>query len=163
MAESKSKASSARAKSRAAPKPAPASGPKPPPGAGHLALSDRTPALEWIAAGVGLVVALAAIAFLTWQSLQPHPETAVVRAVARAVTPSAAGFLVEVEATNDTRVTAAQVEVEGVLTLPGGGEEVSAVTFDYVPGGGRRAGVLVFREDPGAGRLSISTRGHVNP
>jgi len=133
------------------------------PGSDQLRLSERTPALEWIAAGVGLMVTLAALAFLTWQSLQPHPDIAEVRAVVRAISPSPAGFQVEVEAANDTRVTAAQVQVEGVLALPDGGEEVSAITFDYVPGGGRRAGMIIFRHDPRGGGLTVTTRGHVRP
>lgn len=121
-------------------------------------LSERTPLLEWLGAGCGLVLALGAIGYLVVQGLQPETGPPNIIATAGRVTPTSGGYVVEITAENRSRKTAAGVEIEGAL-----GAETSAVTFDYVPGGGRRKGALVFRADPRAAPLTVVAKGHVEP
>jgi uncharacterized protein (TIGR02588 family) len=126
-------------------------------------LSERTPALEWIAAGFGLVLTLGVIGYLGYQGLNPSdgPPLVVARAGPAIRTPS--GYVVEIRALNQGRTTAAAVEIEGVLSLSPGEAETAAITFDYLPAGGERKGGLVFRNDPRLHRLTLAAKGHVDP
>lgn len=131
--------------------------PKPPP------LKDRTPLLEWLAAGVGLIVIVAVLGYVLWDGLQhtDAPPAIAVRVVR--VTPTPAGYVAEIEALNRNRTTAANVEVEGVLERGGREIESSTTTFDYVPGLGRRQGGLLFETDPRGFDLRPAVKGYVDP
>lgn len=120
------------------------------------------PLLEWLVAGLGLVVTAGVLILLGQSALAPAspPELS---ARAASVTPVAAGFRVEVEVRNSGRDTAAGVEVEGVLTPPAGPPETATATLDYVPGGGTESLNLLFREDPRQGRLDLTVRGWSEP
>ena len=84
--------------------------------------SPDRPVLQWIMAGLGLVLTLTA-------------EVTAVR-------PASSGFVAEIEIRNEGRDTAAAVQVEGRS-----GGETASTTIDYVPGKGRTAVALAF---PGA-------------
>ena len=131
---------------------------KPPP----ARLIERTPVLEWVAAGVGLVLILGAVGYLLWEGLNPQAGPPVLVATAERITPTAGGYVVDVTVENRGRNTAAEVEVEG--TLRGGQEpETAAIIFDYVPGRSRRTGGLVFQADPRRFPLAVVAKGHVTP
>lgn len=118
--------------------------------------------LEWLVAGLGLIVTAAVLIVLVRSALAPaSPPELSVRAAS--VTPVSAGFRVEVEVRNSGRDTAAAVEVEGVLTPPAGPPETAGATLDYAPGGGTESLNLLFREDPRRGRLELTVRGWSEP
>src|SRR5688572_20269589 len=75
-----------------------------------------TPALEWVAAGVGLVVTLFMLGFIGWQAIQGSdrlpPDIAV---QVERIMPVANGWVVEIVVANQSPATAAQVVVEGDL------------------------------------------------
>ena len=120
------------------------------------------PALEWVAAGLGLVLSCGAIGFVLWEAMQPStPPSISLRP--GAVERTAGGWVVEVEARNASLSTAAAVEVEGVLERAGAEVETSTLTFDYVPGQGRRSGGLIFENDPRANELKLRTKGYIEP
>ena len=120
------------------------------------------PLLEWLVAGLGLIVTAAVLIVLGLAALAPAspPELS---ARAASVTRVSAGFRVEVEVRNSGRDTAAGVEVEGVLTPPVGLPETATATLDYVPGGGTETLTLLFREDPRRGRIALMVRGWSEP
>ena len=101
---------------------------------------DR-PVLQWIMAGLGLVLTLAAAGVIVHEALQP-PSPPDLTAEVTAVRPASSGFVAEIEVRNLGRDTAAAVQVEGRS-----GEDTATTTSDYVPGKGRTAVALAF---PGA-------------
>jgi uncharacterized protein (TIGR02588 family) len=127
-----------------------------------LAVAKRkrqaAPALEWIAAAVGLVLLGFILVVIGREAVTGETEKAPeIEIVVRRIVPNAAGFVVEFEAINRSAATAAGVDVEGTL-----GDETSTTTLDYVPGGGRARGGLFFRGDPRAG-VDLRALGYRDP
>lgn len=124
----------------------------------------REPLLEWVSAGIGLVLTLAIVALIGREAL--NGETAqppAIEVVAGRVTPIQAGFVVEVTALNRSGGTAAGVEVEGALMSGTDEVETSGLTFDYVPGHAQRRGGLFFTQDPRRHRLQLRALGYQAP
>lgn len=123
---------------------------------------QRKPLLEWVVAGLGLVLTLGALGVLAVDLGRPDsPPDLSARALG--ITPVADGFQVEVEVANAGRATAAAVDVEGVLTLPTDDPETAGASLDYVPGDGAETLTLKFRADPRAGDLELTVRGWSEP
>lgn len=120
------------------------------------------PALEWIAAGLGLVLSCGTIGFVLWEATQPVTPPSITLQAA-GVERTAGGWLVEVEARNASLSTAAAVEVEGVLSRDGADVETSSMTLDYLPGQGKRTGGLLFENDPRTNELKLRTKGYIEP
>lgn len=124
----------------------------------------ETPALEWIASAIGLVLVLAVVAVIGREALSgeagqvPAIEVAAVR-----VAPAGSGFVVGFDALNRSGGTAAAVEIEGVLKDGETIVETSEATIDYVPAHSRRAGGLFFREDPRRHALELRPLGYQTP
>jgi uncharacterized protein (TIGR02588 family) len=123
----------------------------------------RTPALEWIAAGVGLALLLLVFAVIARQALTGgRAEPPAISIEVKRIVPVASGFLVEFEAINEGGSTAAAVEVQGDLTK-GRLHEKASATLDYVSGGGRTPGGLFFSIDPRSGSLELRAGGFQEP
>lgn len=125
---------------------------------------NATPLLEWIAAGIGLlllcfVFAVIGRAAIRGDTMQPPQVEVEVRRIA----PAGAGWLVAFEAVNRTNGTAAQVEVEGNLGPEGAPVEKSSTVIDYVPGRGRARGGLYFTHDPRHQPLEVRALGYRIP
>ncbi len=124
---------------------------------------DPIPALEWAAAGLGLLVAVALLAIIGREALtgseRPLP---VLRPEIGRVASTPAGHVVEFRVRNLSEQTAAAVQIEGKLT--GGAEdETSIATVDYVPGRSEAAGGLIFAGDPRGGKLELRVTGYEIP
>ena len=104
--------------------------------------SPDRPVLQWIMAGLGLVLTLTAAGIIVYEAMQP-PSPPDLTAEVTAVRSAAAGFVAEIEIRNEGRDTAAAVQVEGQS-----GGETASTTIDYVPGKGRTAVALAFPGDP---------------
>lgn len=116
------------------------------------------PLLEWIAAAVGLILALAVMAVIARDAFNGSAGmTPDIQVVAVRAQPAASGWVVEFEARNLSPVTAAQVEIEGKLP---DGETVTA-TIDYVPGRSSRRGGLFFSNEPRG--LELRPLGYQDP
>ena len=132
--------------------------------ADRSAAFDRTPLLEWIAAGLGLLL-LAGLLFvlgreaLTARPDQPPSITIRQQGVKAAVN----GYVVTFEAINSAGGTAAALQVEGMLARPWHEPERSVATIDYVPGHGRAEGGLFFAHDPRGAMLTIRPTGYQSP
>jgi uncharacterized protein (TIGR02588 family) len=124
---------------------------------------ERTPILEWITAAIGLVLALGAVAFLTWEGLHASDRSPVLVSRVQAITPTPQGYVVDIEIQNESRATASAVQVEGLLPSGSGPEEEVTLTFDYVPARGRREGSMTFRRDPRGQPLTVEVKGQVAP
>jgi uncharacterized protein (TIGR02588 family) len=124
----------------------------------------REPLLEWIAAGLGLVLTLGVLGVIGREAIAgdaEEPPAIEVRAVS--VRPLASGFRVEVVAANRAGGTGAAVAIEGELMSGETSVETSDFTFDYVPGHAERRGGLFFKEDPRKHRLELRALGYQQP
>jgi len=117
----------------------------------------RAPALEWGAAGVGLLLILAVLTLLAMHALSPNGPP-ILRVTQIDQTTNPAGHTIKIEVVNDGATAAAGVLVEGAL-----GSETSEVSLDYVPAKSKREASLVFQGDPKAGALTLRVKGFVEP
>jgi uncharacterized protein (TIGR02588 family) len=131
---------------------------KSPPGPAN----QQTPLLEWIAAGVGaaLILAVLSVIVVDIAGRRDAPPDLVVRS--NGSERIAKGHLLHIQIVNRGDRPAAQVEVEGRLAHPAGGETAS-VTFEDVPGGSSRSGGLLFKSDPREGAVELSAKGFTDP
>lgn len=128
-----------------------------------LSVSRQTPLLEWIAAGVGLVLILATLGVIGAEAFRSDgsPPRFSIRAVA--VAPTTGGYLMTIEVRNTGQSPAGSVVVEGRLDSPGGEQETSEATFDLVADQSAREGGLYFSRDPRQGRVALRTKSYVDP
>jgi uncharacterized protein (TIGR02588 family) len=131
---------------------------------GDAPARPRIPALEWIAAAVGLLLILAMLGVLGWEALKGNGKHApFVDVSVERVTAAAGGYVVEVVLRNRTPSTAAAVEVEGELASGGTAIETSSATIDYVPGESTRRAGLFFTRDPRDLELKVRALGYARP
>jgi uncharacterized protein (TIGR02588 family) len=131
--------------------------------AGRERKRRRTPILEWIAAAIGLVLALAVTGLVAWDALNQDGAPPHILVEARTVTAFDAGFVLEVRLRNVANATAAQVAIEGVLSRGGQTVETARATFDYLPGNSVRHGGLFFSNDPRGYVVSLRALGYAEP
>lgn len=132
---------------------------------GPKAASQETPFWENAVGVAGLLIVLAVVGFLVYEALQPQTAADIVAEV-KAVTPQAGGYLVDFDAANHGRQTAASVTIEGSLYDPAqGGEpvETAEVTFDYIPDQSDRTGSFVFEHDPRKYEVRLQVKGFMDP
>ncbi len=125
--------------------------------------ANGTPLLEWIAGAVGLGLVLMTLAVIGHEAMVGDSSPPAVTVEAKAVHAVKDGWLVEIEVINSGGSPAAQVAVEGDLTLPARAPETAEASFDYVPDHSRRRGGLFFADDPRRGQLSLRAKGYVEP
>lgn len=119
---------------------------------------DPIPALEWIAAALGLLVFLGLMTVLIREAATSgSDDVPVLLARVEAVTPVAGGHVARVVVANASGQTAAAVQVQGKL-----GEEFAQATFDYVPGHSTARGGLMFKGDPRSG-IQLAVTGYELP
>lgn len=105
--------------------------------AGRKTIAPR-PVLQWIAAGSGLIVTLAAGGLILAEALQPpRPVALAVRIEGERRTVSSRVF--DIVVTNAGSETAAAVEISGQAD-----GKTAGVTLDYVPGDGEASASLAF-------------------
>lgn len=123
----------------------------------------HTPVLEWIASGVGLVLALALIIVIAWDAFTKSGGPPAVVVEAGLTTPFENGFVLEVRVRNVSQATAAEVEIEGVLANAETIVETARARIDYAPGGSVRRAGLFFMNDPHKHVLRLRALGYAEP
>lgn len=113
------------------------------------------PPLEWVAAGVGLVLAGSAIGLTAWDAMFGVKGPPAIEVRLKHVTPTPHGYVAEIEAFNRGGAPAAQVQIEGVVA----GGDPSSMTIDYIPEQSRASGGLIFEQDPRVGVLKLRAKG----
>ena len=127
-------------------------------------MTSDTPLLEWIAAGVGLLLTLGVAGVIGREALNGETDELPVIAVATTrIAPAASGYVLGFEASNKTGGTAAAVEIEAVLTDGDAIVETGKATLDYVPGHGKVKGGVFFAKDPRRHHLQIRALGFQIP
>jgi uncharacterized protein (TIGR02588 family) len=136
---------------------------------GHVAepnaAPQETPFWEKAVGVAGLLVVLGVVGFLLYEALQPQTAADIVAEV-KAVIPQAGGYLVDFDAANHGRQTAASVTIEGALYDPAHPEEpveTAEVTFDYIPDQSERTGSFVFEHDPRKYEVRLQVKGFMDP
>jgi len=113
------------------------------------------PMLEWIAAGIGLLLVGTATSLIAWDAAFGVKGPPVIEVRLKRVTPTAHGYVAEIEALNHGGSPAAQVKIEGVIA----GREPGEVTIDYIPEQSRASAGLIFEQDPRDGPLRLRAKG----
>ena len=121
------------------------------------------PLLEWIVAGVGVLLVGGAIAFLVYHSTMRGRTPPDIRVDAEQVLELAHGYVVQFRALNEGGSAAAQVTIEGELVGPDGATEHGETVLDYLPPRSDRAGALLFGSDPRQGELRLRATGYAKP
>ena len=121
------------------------------------------PWLEWVAAGVGLVLTLGVFGMIGWQAVSDGSGPPEVIVDIEAVDPVDGGYRVLFRARNRAGEAAAQVEIEGKVSAADGKEETGRAILDYIPGNSSQQGGLFFTKDPRSGSLGIRATGFTKP
>jgi len=125
---------------------------------------SRAPVLEWIAAGIGLVMILFVFAVIAREAITAETtQLPAIEVQVRRILPSTNGFVVEFEAVNRSSGTAAAVEIEGRLGSESDPVETSSAVLDYVAGNAIAGGGLFFRRDPRKYPLEVRALGFQIP
>jgi uncharacterized protein (TIGR02588 family) len=123
-----------------------------------------TPALEWVAAAIGLLLTFTILGSMAWEAyVGGGDRVPAIEARVERVVRTGTGYVAEIELDNSSPATAAAVEVVGEVTKPDGTTATSAATIDYVPGASVRRMGLFFTEDPRQGRLDVRVLGYSEP
>lgn len=121
--------------------------------------APATPVLEWIAAGLGAIIAAIILVTIGWQAIAGGDDPVpLLSARAESVTPAGSVHVVTVRVTNASSRTAASVHLEGAID-----GEVSSATLDYVPGHGEASAGLLVAADPRATPLTVRVTGYEHP
>lgn len=126
-------------------------------------VTRETPLLEWIAAGVGLILILAVLGVIGAEVLPGGRSEPSFEVRALAVQPVDGGYRVRIAVHNRGDKPAGEVVVAGVLAGPDNERETAEATFDFVADHSRREGGLFFRSDPGRGALDLRATSYVDP
>jgi uncharacterized protein (TIGR02588 family) len=124
----------------------------------------QAPLLEWIAAGIGLLLTLMVLAVIGREALNGESEQLPVISVsATGISPAGSGHVLAFEATNKTGGTAAAVEIEVTLKAGDTIVETGKATLDYVPGHSKAKGGVFFLKDPRRHKLELRALGFQTP
>ncbi len=109
----------------------------------------KTPALEWIAGVMGVVIVLGTLGYLVFAALQPGSDAPELTVTVTGVRESAGSFVVDVEVRNRSRQAAADVHLAGMTAANEGHAAHPRARLDYVPGLSTRTASLIFDLNPG--------------
>jgi len=132
--------------------------------AGRSGPAQKTSALEWMVAAIGLAVVVGAAVYMTVYAARgaDGPPLLSVRTVS-VVPMGSSSHVVRFEARNDGGGTAASVHLSAELRSGNEVVETARATLDYLPRNSRRGGAFVFNRDPGELTLSLRVEGYSEP
>lgn len=123
------------------------------------ARTPPTPLLEWVAAALGLAIAIALIGIIARDAVAGDDgDLPILAARVEGIEAMPGGQVLRVVVTNDSAGTAAGVEIEGRA-----GEEISSASIDYVPGHGQARAALVFKRASPASGATVRVTGFQLP
>jgi uncharacterized protein (TIGR02588 family) len=124
---------------------------------------DATPLLEWILGGIGAVLFVVGIAYLTIEGLRGEDRPAEITFTVDEVLPAGNGFLVRYSAHNQGTQTLAEVQLRAEIIAGTTVMDEAQSTLDFLPGQSSRSGGFYLREDPSRYRLEIRAEGYQEP
>ncbi len=122
----------------------------------------KTPALEWIASALGLILVVGSLGLILYDAFD---QDTLPRLEARAgpVISVNSRHLVQVTVWNRGGSTAAMVNIQGVLRRGTKTIETAATTFDYVPAHSSTEGGMFFTHNPRAYQLQLKANAYMDP
>jgi len=124
---------------------------------------SATPVIEWVAAGLGLLLVTGVVIYLLIDGFAARPAFPEIAIEVQSLQRAGDGHVASFKAINRGRENASAVVIEGELRRGGTSIEQSWVTLDYLPSGSERSAGLFFAEDPRRYELVIRARGYVKP
>lgn len=123
----------------------------------------ETPVLEWIAAGIGLILVVGAIGFVLYNAIYAKDSPPDLIVIKENIKQAKAGYLVKFKVKNTGNQTASAVVIKGALVQNGENIETGEVTLDYVPSDSEREGGLYFSKNPSEFELELNAEGYEKP
>lgn len=123
---------------------------------------DAPPFWEWVMAGFGALLLVAAVAYLLFEAVVAPRQPPLPQVEVRETVRRGDAHVVEVRVHNRGRMPAAQLRITGTLEEQGRESERSEAEFDFVPGRSWRDASLLFRQDP-AGKLRLRVESYQKP
>ncbi len=124
---------------------------------------QKTPLLEWIVAGIGLILVVGAIGFMLYQAVSSTSAPPVIEIKVESAVANKTGYLVVFEARNTGEQTASNVAIEGEIKNGDESVEKSGVAMDYIPSHSVRKGGLYFTKNPQPFDLQVRAEGYEKP
>lgn len=119
------------------------------------------PLVQWIVAGVALVVVVASFALIAYEGFGRHRMPASIRVYVDSIAAGSSAHRVHVRVANEGGSTAADVEVSASLAADAASPAV--LRFDYLPAGSQVTGVFLFGTDPRAAGLRLEVESYRVP
>ena len=120
--------------------------------------------LEWGVFAVGLVLVVAALAYLAYDGATMGSDPPILEVRLGAPEPRAHNFIVPVTVINHGDETAEGVTVEVILNNGEGREPVRGeLTIAFLPRRATREGFVTFQQDPRAAQLKARVLGYEKP
>lgn len=125
---------------------------------------QRTSALEWVVAILGLAVVAAAAIYMTLYAASGAEGPPLLRISEVSVTPMGEeAYAVRFHARNDGGSTVAAVHLSAELRQGEAVIERAEASLDYLPRNSHREGAFVFTHDPQAYELRLRFEGYSEP
>jgi uncharacterized protein (TIGR02588 family) len=123
----------------------------------------RTPLIEWILGGIGIVLLGTCIAFLVYEGVNDGEEPGEITTSVVETVSAGDRHVVTFRIHNSGSQTLSNLQVSARL-LDGDREvERATTTLDYLPGGSTKEGGFYFNRDPRELRLEIRPEGYQKP
>lgn len=123
----------------------------------------RTPFLEWLLGGIGVLLLVSCVAFLVYEGLRGDEEPGVVLASIKEVVHLSDMHIVTFDVRNDGTQTLSNLQL--TARVLDGTREIEQVTttIDYLPGRSHQEGGFYLRHDPRRYSVEITPEGYQNP
>ena len=121
------------------------------------------PALEWLAAAIGLILVVGAVGFMIYQAVVGKDAPPNVSVSVDSINPTDGGFLVGFRVRNSGAITASALTIEGELKKGEESIETSSAAIDYAPSHSERKGALIFTKNPKDYDLLLRATGYEKP
>lgn len=125
--------------------------------------AQAIPTLEWIVAGIGLVIVTAVLGFLLYAGLSENHRQPDIKLSVEGVLQIRNGYLVRVTATNEGGLTAGGVTIEGELRQGADVVEHSETVIEFLPAHSKKRAGLFFSKDPKQFELRLRPHGYEEP
>jgi uncharacterized protein (TIGR02588 family) len=123
----------------------------------------QIPLVEWVAAAIGLALAVSMLAFLVYSGVTTTSSTPALAVHAESIQAQPQGYAVTVRAVNHAGTTAADVKILGELLSGAQVVESAEMTLRYIPARSEQRGGLLFRNDPRKHELRLRAQGYGPP
>jgi uncharacterized protein (TIGR02588 family) len=123
----------------------------------------KTPFLEWLLGGVGVVLLLSCITFLIYEGITSDEQPGAITASVKEILSAGDAYVVTFELHNAGSQTLSNVHLTARLT--DGEREIERVqtVIDYLPGRSQQEGGFYFKHDPKNLDVEITPEGYQKP